>query len=210
MLEYFTRLWNERVNAAPRTDLVSMLAHGEATKNMSPHEYMGNLVLLIVGGNDTTRNSMTGGLLALHENPQEMAKLRANPALVESLVPEIIRWQTPLAYMRRSALIDTELGGKQIKKGDKLAMWYLSGNRDEAAISEPNRFIVDRERPRQHLSFGFGIHRCVGNRLAELQLKILWEELLQRFEKIEVVGEPTRIRSSFVRGFSDLPVRIPA
>jgi cytochrome P450 len=210
MLQYFTRLWNERINAAPRSDLVSMLAHGEATKNMSPHEYMGNLVLLIVGGNDTTRNSMTGGLLALHENPQEMAKLRANPALVESLVPEIIRWQTPLAYMRRSALIDTELGGKQIKKGDKLAMWYLSGNRDEAAISEPNRFIVDRERPRQHLSFGFGIHRCVGNRLAELQLKILWEELLQRFEKIEVVGEPTRIRSSFVRGFSDLPVRIPA
>jgi cytochrome P450 len=210
MLQYFTRLWNERINAAPRTDLVSMLAHGEATKNMSPHEYMGNLVLLIVGGNDTTRNSMTGGLLALHDNPREMAKLRANPALVESLVPEIIRWQTPLAYMRRSALIDTELGGKQIKKGDKLAMWYLSGNRDEAAISEPNRFIVDRERPRQHLSFGFGIHRCVGNRLAELQLKILWEELLQRFEKIEVVGEPTRIRSSFVRGFSDLPVRIPA
>jgi cytochrome P450 len=210
MLQYFTRLWNERVNAAPRTDLISMLAHGEATKNMSPHEYMGNLVLLIVGGNDTTRNSMTGGLLALHDHPQEMAKLRANPALVESLVPEIIRWQTPLAYMRRSALIDTELGGKQIKKGDKLAMWYLSGNRDEAAISEPNRFIVDRERPRQHLSFGFGIHRCVGNRLAELQLKILWEELLQRFEKIEVVGEPTRIRSSFVRGFSDLPVRIPA
>jgi cytochrome P450 len=210
MLQYFTRLWNDRINAAPRTDLVSMLAHGEATKNMSPHEYMGNLVLLIVGGNDTTRNSMTGGLLALHENPQEMAKLRANPALVESLVPEIIRWQTPLAYMRRSALIDTELGGKQIKKGDKLAMWYLSGNRDEAAISEPNRFLVDRERPRQHLSFGFGIHRCVGNRLAELQLKILWEELLQRFEKIEVVGEPTRIRSSFVRGFSDLPVRIPA
>jgi cytochrome P450 len=203
MLQYFTRLWNERINAAPRTDLVSMLAHGEATKNMSPHEYMGNLVLLIVGGNDTTRNSMTGGLLALHENPQEMAKLRANPALVESLVPEIIRWQTPLAYMRRSALVDTELG-------DKLAMWYLSGNRDEAAISEPNRFIVDRERPRQHLSFGFGIHRCVGNRLAELQLKILWEELLQRFENIEVVGEPTRIRSSFVRGFSDLPVRIPA
>ena len=210
MLQYFTRLWNERINAPPRTDLVSMLAHGAATKTMSPHEYMGNLVLLIVGGNDTTRNSMTGGLLALHQHPEEMAKLRANPALVESLVPEIIRWQTPLAYMRRSALVDTELGGKQIKKGDKLAMWYLSGNRDESAIPDPNRFIVDRERPRQHLSFGFGIHRCVGNRLAELQLKILWEELLQRFDKIEVVGPPIRVRSSFVRGFSDLPVRIPA
>jgi len=209
MLEYFTRLWNERVNAPPRTDLISMLAHGPATRSMGAAELMGNLVLLIVGGNDTTRNSMTGGLLALHDHPQEMAKLRANPALIESLVPEIIRWQTPLAYMRRTALADAELGGKQIRKGDKLAMWYLSGNRDESAIPEADRFIVDRERPRQHLSFGFGIHRCVGNRLAELQLKILWEELLRRFERIEVVGAPTRIRSSFVRGFSHLPVRIP-
>jgi cytochrome P450 len=209
MLQYFTRLWNERVNQAPRTDLISMLAHGPATRNMSPMEYMGNLVLLIVGGNDTTRNSMTGGLLALHNNPQEMAKLRADPALIESLVPEIIRWQTPLAYMRRTALVDAELAGKQIKKGDKLAMWYLSGNRDGSAIPDPDRFIIDRERPRQHLSFGFGIHRCVGNRLAELQLKILWEEILRRFDKIEIVGEPTRVRSSFVRGFSKLPVRIP-
>jgi cytochrome P450 len=163
-----------------------------------------------VGGNDTTRNSMTGGLLALHDNPQEMAKLRANPALIDSLVPEIIRWQTPLAYMRRTAVVDTELAGKEIKKGDKLAMWYLSGNRDETAIPQPQRFIVDRDRPRQHLSFGFGIHRCVGNRLAELQLKILWEEILPRFKAIEVMGEPTRIRSAFVRGFSHLPVRIPA
>ena len=208
MLQYFTRLWNERVNQPPRTDLISMMAHGPATRNMGPMEYMGNLALLIVGGNDTTRNSMTGGLLALHDNPQEMAKLRANPALVESMVPEIIRWQTPLAYMRRTALTDTELGGKQIRKGDKLAMWYLSGNRDAAAIPEPDRFIIDRARPRQHLSFGFGIHRCVGNRLAELQLKILWEEILRRFDKIEVMGEPTRVRSSFVRGFSKLPVRI--
>ncbi len=209
MLEYFTRLWNERINSPPRTDLISMLAHGAATRSMGPAEFMGNLALLIVGGNDTTRNSMTGGLLALHHHPQEMAKLRSNPALIDSLVPEIIRWQTPLAYMRRTALVDTQLGGKQIKKGDKLAMWYLSGNRDETAIPTPDRFVVDRERPRQHLSFGFGIHRCVGNRLAELQLKILWEELLRRFEVIEVVGEPKRVRSSFVRGFSHLPVRIP-
>jgi cytochrome P450 len=209
MLGYFTRLWNERINQPPRTDLISMLAHGPATRNMGPLEYMGNLVLLIVGGNDTTRNSMTGGLLALHHFPQEMAKLRANPALIESMVSEIIRWQTPLAYMRRTAIADTELGGKRIKKGDKLAMWYLSGNRDDSAIPEPNRFIIDRARPRQHLSFGFGIHRCVGNRLAELQLKILWEELLRRFEVIEVMGEPTRVRSSFVRGFTKLPVRIP-
>ncbi len=209
MLEYFTRLWNERVNEPPRTDLISMLAHGPATRNMDPLEYMGNLILLIVGGNDTTRNSMTGGLLALHNHPREMAKLRANPALIDSMVSEIVRWQTPLAYMRRTATSDAELGGKQIRKGDKLAMWYLSGNRDESAIRDADQFIIDRERPRQHLSFGFGIHRCVGNRLAELQLKILWEEILRRFEKIEVVGEPTRVRSAFVRGFSKLPVRIP-
>jgi cytochrome P450 len=208
MLAYFTRLWNERMNGAPRTDLISMLAHGPATRNMGSAEFMGNLALLIVGGNDTTRNSMTGGLLALHENPHEMAKLRANPALVESLVPEIIRWQTPLAYMRRTARADTELGGKQIRSGDKLALWYLSGNRDESAIPEADRFIIDRERPRQHLSFGHGIHRCVGNRLAELQLKILWEELLSRPGVVEVMGKPTRVRSSFVRGFSHLPVRI--
>jgi cytochrome P450 len=208
MLEYFTRLWNQRVNEAPRSDLISMLAHGPATRNMGPLEYMGNLVLLIVGGNDTTRNSMTGGVLALNDFPEEMAKVRANPALIEGMVSEIIRWQTPLAYMRRTAVADTELGGKQIRKGDKLAMWYLSGNRDAGAIREPDRFIADRERPRQHLSFGFGIHRCVGNRLAELQLKILWEEILRRFERIEVVGKPTRVRSAFVRGFSKLPVRV--
>ena len=209
MLEYFTRLWNERVNAPPRIDLISMLAHGASTRNMGPLEFMGNLVLLIVGGNDTTRNSMTGGLLALHHHPEQFAKLRANPALIESLVPEIVRWQTPLAHMRRTALVDTELGGKQIRTGDKVVMWYLSGNRDEQAIADPNQFIIDRARPRQHLAFGFGIHRCVGNRLAEMQLRILWEELLPRFPVIEVVGEPKRVRSTFVRGFTHLPVRIP-
>jgi len=137
------------------------------------------------------------------------ARAASGPVLIDSLVPEIIRWQTPLAFMRRTAVEDAELGGKQTRKGDKLAMWYLSGNRDEEAIDEPNRFIIDRARPRQHLSFGFGIHRCVGNRLAELQLKILWEELLRRFPVIEVMGEPIRVRSPFVRGFTRLPVRIP-
>ncbi|MBC7729119.1 MAG: cytochrome P450 [Microbacteriaceae bacterium] len=209
-LAYFTRLWNQRVNAPPQGDLISMLAHAPATRHMSPQEFLGNLLLLIVGGNDTTRNSMTGGVLALHQHPAQMAKLRANPALVDSAVPEIIRWQTPLAHMRRTALADTELGGKQIKQGDKVVMWYLSGNRDETAIEFANDFIIDRARPRQHLSFGFGIHRCVGNRLAEMQLKILWEELLLRFPVIEVVGEPQRTVSNFVRGFSHLPVRLPS
>jgi cytochrome P450 len=176
---------------------------------MSPMEYMGNLVLLIVGGNDTTRNSMTGGLLALSRFPDEWAKLRANSGLVDSLVPEIIRWQTPLPMMRRTALRDVELAGKKILEGDKVIMWYLSGNRDEEAIDNPEAFVIDRARPRQHLSFGFGIHRCVGNRLAEMQLKILWEEILKRFPVIEVTSEPKRLLSNFVRGISDMQVRIP-
>ncbi len=209
-LGVFMRLWNERVNAEPRPDLISMLAHGEATRTMSPREFLGNILLLIVGGNDTTRNSMSGGVLFLSQNRHEFAKLRARPELVDSMVPEIIRYQTPIAYMRRTALADSEIGGKTIRKGDKVAMWYISGNRDEDAIDEPDRFIIDRPRPRQHLSFGFGIHRCVGKHLAEMQLKILWEEILQRGWTIELVGEPKRVFSSFIHGFAELPVRISA
>jgi cytochrome P450 len=205
---YFTRLWNERVNAEPGRDLISMMAHADATRDMQPMEYLGNLILLIVGGNDTTRNSITGGVLALNQNPDQYQKLRDNPALIPSMVSEIIRWQTPLAHMRRNALQDFELGGKTIKKGDKVVMWYVSGNRDETVIENPNAFIIDRERPRQHMSFGFGIHRCVGNRLAEMQLRIVWEEILKRWHKIEVMGEPKRVPSSFVKGYETLPVRI--
>jgi cytochrome P450 len=207
-LAWFTRLWNERVNQPPRGDLISMLAHGEATRNMTPDEYLGNVILLIVGGNDTTRNSISGGLLALNQNPDQYDKLRANHDLVPSMVSEIIRWQTPLAHMRRTATEDYELAGQTIKKGDKVVMWYVSGNRDDSVIEAPDRFIIDRERPRQHLSFGFGIHRCVGNRLAELQLRIVWEEILKRWTKIEVMGEPKMVRSSFVKGYETLPVRI--
>ncbi len=207
---YFTNLWNERVNSEPGNDLISMMAHADATRNMEPMEYLGNLILLIVGGNDTTRNSISGGLLFLNQNPGEYAKLRADPSLITSMVPEIIRYQTPLAHMRRIALADYELGGKTIRKGDKVVMWYVSGNRDETAIENPNTFIIDRARPRQHLSFGFGIHRCVGNRLAEMQLRIVWEEILKRWDRIELDGEPQRVRSNFVKGYEKLPVRIPA
>ena len=207
--DYFMRLWNERVNNPnPGDDLISMLAHGESTRNMDRMEYLGNLILLIVGGNDTTRNSITGGVLALNENPDQYEKLRNDHSLVTSMVPEIIRWQTPLAHMRRRALQDTVLGGQQIKKGDKVLMWYVSGNRDEEAIENPNAFIIDRERPRQHLSFGFGIHRCVGNRLAEMQLRIVWEEILKRWKFIEVMEQPKRVFSSFVKGYEYMPVRI--
>ena len=207
---YFQKLWNDRVNADPGSDLISMLAHSPATRNMTAENYLGNVLLLIVGGNDTTRNSMSGGVLALDRNPKERAKLEANHGLIEGMVPEIIRWQTPLAHMRRTALADAEIGGKTIRKGDKVVMWYVSGNRDETAIERPDDFIIDRERPRQHLSFGFGVHRCVGNRLAEMQLKILWEEILKRFSRVEVTGEPVRVRSNFVRGYASMPVRLHA
>jgi cytochrome P450 len=208
--DYFTRLWNERVNAEPRSDLISMMVHSDATRHMNRENLLGNLILLIVGGNDTTRNSMTGSVLALNENPDEYDKLRANHALIDTFVPEVIRWQTPLAHMRRTALQDTELGGKTIKKGDRVVMWYVSGNRDSDVIPNAGDFVIDRARPRSHMSFGFGIHRCVGMRLAELQLKIIWEEILKRFERIEVVDEPERVYSSFVRGYVTLPVRITA
>jgi cytochrome P450 len=208
-LETFTALWHERKNNPPGTmDLISMMATNPDTAGMvdDPLEYLGNIILLIVGGNDTTRNSITGGVLALNENPDQYAKLKANPELVASLVPEIIRWQTPLMHMRRLANKDVELGGKKIRHGDKVVMWYLSGNHDERAIHNPNNFIIDRDNPRFHLSFGFGIHRCMGNRLGEMQLRILWEELLNRYSHVEVAGEPVRVQSNFVRGFESMPV----
>ena len=208
-LAYFTRLWNERVNQAePGNDLISMLANGENTKHMQPMEFLGNLILLIVGGNDTTRNSISGGVLALNQNPAQYQKLREDLSLIPSMVSEIIRWQTPLAHMRRTALVDTVLGGKHIKAGDKVIMWYISGNRDDEVIERADEFIIDRPQSRHHLSFGFGIHRCMGNRLAEMQLRIVWEEIMQRFHKVEVVGEPERTLSSFVKGYTHLPVRL--
>jgi cytochrome P450 len=204
------RLFDERKKLPPRFDLLSMLAHGESTKDMPLNEFIGNLGLPIVGGNDTTRNSMTGGLIALNQFPDEYRKLMANPDLAESAVSEIIRFVTPVIHMRRTAVRDAELAGQRIKAGDKVVMWCISANRDEDAIGDPNRLIIDRSMPRQHVSFGFGIHRRVGNWLAELQLKILWEEILHRFPMIEVVGEPKRVYSNFINGFSAMPVGIPA
>jgi cytochrome P450 len=206
---YFQNLWNVRKEAPPANDLISMLAHGESTRDMQLMEFLGNILLLIVGGNDTTRNSISGGLYGMNKFPEAYQRLRANPALLDSAVPEIIRWQTPVAHMRRTAKRDFEFGGQTINAGEKVVMWYVSGNRDDTVIERPDDFIIDRERPRQHLSFGFGIHRCVGMRLAEMQLKIVWEEILKRFPKIEVVDEPTRLKSCFLRAYRAMPVVIP-
>jgi len=206
---YFTGMWNDRVNAVPTGDLISMLAHDPATRGMAPLEYFGNVILLTVGGNDTTRNTITGSVYALNRFPDQYAKLRADPSLIPSMVSETIRWQTPLAHMKRRATRDVAFGGKTIREGDKVAMWYVSGNRDDAVIDRPNEYVIDRARPRQHISFGFGIHRCVGNRLAELQLKIVWEEILKRFPEIVVLDEPRRSYSTFVKGYEAMRVMIP-
>jgi cytochrome P450 len=210
-LTRFTELWHERAaRTEPGNDLVSMLAHGASTRDMihRPMEYLGNLMLLIVGGNDTTRNSISGGVLALNRFPEQYEKLRLDPSLIPNMVAEIIRWQTPLTHMRRTALIDTELNGKTIRAGDKVVMWYLSGNRDEKVFENANDFVIDRRNARSHMSFGFGIHRCMGNRVGEMQLRVLWEEIMKRFHKVEVVGEAERTRHVFIRGFTRLPVRL--
>ena len=206
---YFIKLWNERVNAPPAGDLISMLAHGPDTRQSSMDQYFSNVTLLIIGGNDTTRNTISGSIYALNRYPEQNAKLRANPALVPSMVSETIRWQTPLAHMARVANQDFEFKGKRIREGDRVVMWYVSGNRDEEVIDDPYAYNIERPHPRQHLSFGFGIHRCVGNRLAELQLTIIWEEILKRFPEIRLLEEPQRSYSVFIKGYERMMVLIP-
>ena len=211
-VQYFSRLWMERAAAPPKMDFISLLAHNPDTAGMinNPMELMGTLMLLIVGGNDTTRNSISGGVYFLNQFPAEYAKLKADRSLIPNMVSEIIRYQTPLPHMRRKALEDIEFGGQRIRKGDKVVMWYVSGNRDEEVIERPDEFLIDRPNARRHISFGFGIHRCMGNRVAEMQLRILWEEILKRFDRIEVVGPPKRVHSNFVRGYEELPVIVHA
>ncbi|CDO59678.1 putative cytochrome P450 hydroxylase [Candidatus Phaeomarinobacter ectocarpi] len=210
MAEYFVELQKGRINKPDSIDLLTMMTHSPAMAKMPPEEFMGNLALLIVGGNDTTRNSMSGSIFGMHLFPDEFKKMVDDPSLTDNAVAEIIRWQTPLSHMRRTALQDAVLGGKQIRKGDKVVMWYASGNRDTSIFDDPDKIIIDRKNARRHLSFGFGIHRCMGNRIGELQLRILWEEILKRFSRVEVTGEPVLTHSNFVKGYASLPVKLHA
>ncbi len=209
-LEYFTQLKTGRDKGPANLDLLTMMARDAVTKDQPPHEFLGNLLLLIVGGNDTTRNSMSGSVNAFNQFPEQLEKLRASPDLIDNAVSEIIRWQTPLAHMRRTAIEDVDVSGYQIKAGDKVVMWYLAGNRDQSMFSDPNMLDIARKNARQHLSFGFGIHRCLGMRLAEMQLKILWTEIMKRWQRIEIVGPIERVPSNFVNGYTSMPVRLVA
>ena len=215
MAKSFSALWHDKAarraaGEKPGYDLITLMQMSPETADIinRPMEFLGNLILLVVGGNDTTRNSMSGGVYALNQFPDEFDRLRANPDLVPKMVQEIIRWQTPLAYMRRIATKDTVLHGQFIRKGDKVVMWYASANRDERTFENPDDFIIDRHNGRHHLSFGIGTHRCMGSRVAEMQLRILWEELLARFSDIEVVEEPEYLQSNFVRGYTKMMVRL--
>jgi len=208
MAQYFGRLWMERTGKAPSPDLISMMIHSPAMNHMSPQEFMGNLVLLIVGGNDTTRNTMSGIIHALHTFPDQREILENDASLIPNTVQECLRFVTPLAHMRRTATIDTELFGQQIAAGDKVVMWYLSANRDATVFENPDKLIVTRPNARRHLSFGHGIHRCVGARLAELQLRVLLEEMHKRRMRVHVTGEVERVRANFVHGFRRMEVTV--
>lgn len=206
----FQALWDERIDGPPGFDLISMLAHNPATRAMPMAQYHSTVIVLTIAGNDTTRNTISGSVYALNKFPDQYAKLRANPELVPSMVSEALRWQSPVAHMSRVATRDVVLGGKLIRRGERVVMWYASGNRDEARIPDADLFVIDRPRAREHMAFGFGIHRCIGNRVAELQITIIWEEILKRFSEVKVVSEPTRTYSAFVRGIETLPVVIPS
>jgi cytochrome P450 len=200
---------NRRRSEEPRLDFLSLMAHSPHSKDFTDAELLGDAAVLLIGGNDTTRNTISGSVYALSTYTEQNAKLRANPALIPSMISETIRWQTPLTRMSRIATRDVEIHGTTIPKGSTVALWYVSGNRDEAKVENPTAYIIDRKNPRHHLSFGFGIHRCLGNKLAELQLRIIWEEMLARFPEINVIGEPVRSHHNFIKGYERMTVVLP-
>jgi cytochrome P450 len=207
---YFQRLWDERASGEAAPDLLTRMIRSEVTGNMSMNEFIGALTLLIIGGNDTTRNTMSAAIYALNKFPDQREMLESDGSPIDNAVSEIIRWQTPLAHMRRNATADVDFHGSQIKAGDKVILWYVSANRDETVFADADRLDIKRENARRHLSFGYGVHRCVGARLAELQVRILMEEMRGRRLRVRVLAEPERVAQSFVNGYEKMIVRMEA
>ena len=202
-------LFEER-RANPGSDIASLLANTEIQGRPVPlGDFIGNLILALVGGNETTRNSINHSLIAFANNPDQWDAIRADPGLLPNAVKEMVRYASPVIHMRRTATRDTELGGQTIRQGDKVVVFYPSGNRDEAVFPDPDRFDITRP-IRQHLAFGAGTHVCVGSRLAEMQLRLAFAQMAGHVRRIEVVGEPRRVRSNFINGFKRLDVRLVA
>lgn len=204
--QYAIKLWRERLRR-PSDDLITMLVEAEVDgENISIEEYIAQFSMLLVAGNETVRNTLSGGLLLLSQHPEQRRRVQQDPSLWPGAVREILRHVTPAMHMRRSATQETEIAGQVIAEAEKVVLWYLSGNFDEQAFENAEAFDVCRKGP-AHLSFGYGAHRCLGSRLAELQLRICFEQLFKRFPDIEPCGPARRVRSSFIHGIKSLPVR---
>jgi cytochrome P450 len=203
MFEFGRRLAADR-RKHPGNDIITQLAFEPLTQQ----EFDTYFVLLATAGNETTRHTITHGLLALLEFPEEMERLRSDPELGKSAAEEMLRWATPVHHFRRTAAVDTELAGTQIKAGDKVTTWFVSGNFDESVFEDPHRFDIGRT-PNRHMAFGpGGIHHCMGAHLAKMEVRITFEELLKRSADIELLGPPERLRSNFFNGIKRLPVRV--
>lgn len=193
----------------PTDDLMSVVANTKVEGGALPPELLdGFFLLMVIAGNETTRNTLTGGLMALTENPEERAKLLEDPTLISNATDEMLRWVTSVIYFRRTAMKDTNIRGQDIKAGDKVVMWYGSANRDEDIFPDGHLFRVERENAKKHLAFGAGEHLCLGNRLGHMQIRILFEELLARFPNIHSISNPVRIPSNFLAGISELKVSL--
>ena len=205
---YFSNLLNAYSSSPAESNFSSMLAHQAKRENLHPEELFVTILALILAGNDTTRHSITASSLLLHQFPEQRKLLYSDPSLLKSAVSEIIRFQTPVAHFRRTATDDILFRGKEIKKNDKIILWFISANKDEDEIEDPKQFIINRKNPEHHLSFGSGIHKCIGRNIALMELKILWNEIIRRKWRVEPISEPTRIKSNIVHGFSSLSVQI--
>ena len=202
---YFMKFITER-RASPRDDLVSVLVQARVDgEPLTDMDVLGYCFVLMIAGNETTRNATSSSLLALFEHPEAMAELTADPSLMPTAVEELLRWVAPIVYMARTAARDVEIGRQKIAEGDKVVMFYPSANRDEAVFADPTKFDI-RRTPNEHLTFGFGRHRCLGNDLARIELRAVMSEVLRRFPNIRPAGEVSRLRSNFVGGIKALPV----